>query len=433
MSSIKSEVIETLKGHKLTRVLNRQPTHEDVNTWMDEIAQMASLITVRTIPGGIEHGLLATVIPEEEYQLEIEDEDYEYEEPTDPGSYPELDGDEEPHEVSRLEAEHKDKQNDFIKYTAFKQHIANEFTQCVDSTWIEDLSNGRSKYTNVSPKQFIAHLKSEAARLSTQEKSEMKKKIFITWDQVEDLKAFIKRMELLEEKALEWDVVVSAQDMVNHAVLEMQKSNFFEPQFLEDWEERPDAQKSWNEMKNYYLPEYRTRKKYRKNNKAFESANNVQEQRGGKDDVTEFFDEFRRDALVGKEQIQQMASTFNGAAGALSKTMEQLKVLTETVEKQEKTIATLTATNKQLTETNASLTKLLGNGTGGKPADEKPTGNSKRGDVPGYQQDAKAKETNPKKWFCHMCGLPHAKPFKQYCWELEKNKSTRPAGWKSRM
>lgn len=44
---------------------------------------MSSLITVWTNPGGLEHGLLATVISKEEYMLvEIEGKDYKYMDPT---------------------------------------------------------------------------------------------------------------------------------------------------------------------------------------------------------------------------------------------------------------------------------------------------------------------------------------------------------------
>ena len=103
------------------------------------MAKMATLITARSIPGGLELGLLSTVISEEEYQLEIEDENYEYNEPTDPGSYPELDGDEDDVTVKKLEAEHKTKQDDFLKFTAFKQHVQKQFIQCIDATWIEPL------------------------------------------------------------------------------------------------------------------------------------------------------------------------------------------------------------------------------------------------------------------------------------------------------
>ena len=82
MTSAKKDVLEELKEHHLTRVLGRKPTAQDVELWEEETAEIATLIKTSSIQGGLVHGHLAIVIPQDEYQLEIEDEDWDYEEPT---------------------------------------------------------------------------------------------------------------------------------------------------------------------------------------------------------------------------------------------------------------------------------------------------------------------------------------------------------------
>lgn len=63
-------------------------------------------------------------LPADEYGLVIV-----YAPPADPGSYPVLDGDEEEHDICRLEAEHKEAVKDY-------HHYLGELAMCIYSTWI---------------------------------------------------------------------------------------------------------------------------------------------------------------------------------------------------------------------------------------------------------------------------------------------------------
>jgi hypothetical protein len=66
-TSAKNDVLLELKDLHLTKIIGRKPTAQDVDRWEDEAAEMATLTKNRTIPGGMEHGHLAIVIPEDEY------------------------------------------------------------------------------------------------------------------------------------------------------------------------------------------------------------------------------------------------------------------------------------------------------------------------------------------------------------------------------
>ena len=78
--TIKTATRKDLRGKHLIRVHGRQPNANNVETWEEEAAEIASAINVKSrfIQGGEIHGLLAMVIPEDEYRLEIEDMDFEY-------------------------------------------------------------------------------------------------------------------------------------------------------------------------------------------------------------------------------------------------------------------------------------------------------------------------------------------------------------------
>ena len=156
MSSAKNDVIEELKDQdqELTTVIGK-PTALDVNRWEEEVAEMAATIKNSIFPGGAMHGFLAVVIPEEEYQLEIKDEEWAYEgEQTDLGSYPDFNGDVDETERRRLEAEHRQKVTDYLKYIGLTEHVRRQFVKCMDPIWIESLKKQHVGYSGVTIKKF---------------------------------------------------------------------------------------------------------------------------------------------------------------------------------------------------------------------------------------------------------------------------------------
>ena len=128
-----------------------------------------------------------------------------------------------------------------------------------------------------------------------------------------------------------------------------------------------------------------------------------------------------------------MAQSFKGAAITMSEVMDRLKTAMATISTQEKTIANLTNTNKQLIENNTKLAAALVAG-GGKVVKETPVvkREEKASGAAGGDED-EVKKTNPQGHKCAICYQIHAKPFRQHCLEVETNKSKRPAGWKSCM
>ena len=146
-----------------------------------------------------------------------------------------------------------------------------------------------------------------------------------------------------------------------------------------------------------------------------------------------YFDDFRCKVVASNEQIQQMAQSFKGAANTMSEVMDRLKTAMATISTQEKTIANLTNTNKQLIENNTKVATALAAG-GGKVVKETPVvkKDEKTGGAVVGDKD-EVKKTNPQGHKCAICYQVHAKPFRQHCLEVETNKRKRPAGWKSCM
>ena len=121
-----AEVLAKLKDQHLPRIRGK-PTVQDIKDLREWAAEIASSIKTNAYPQGQIQGHLPMVIPEDEFRLEIEDEDFEYEEQTDPGAYStEVTGDEDEYELEIKKAEHKQRQVDYQKYLGVRTHHVNE-------------------------------------------------------------------------------------------------------------------------------------------------------------------------------------------------------------------------------------------------------------------------------------------------------------------
>jgi len=176
--------------------------------------------------------------------------------------------------------------------------------------------------------------------------------------------------------------------------------------FLWQWEEKNDMDKMLANMKDYYKAKYQAIKAFgRVTVQSFESTNFLQEQH----EVSQFFKEFRRDAMVNTKQINQMQQSFQGAADTMEETITRLKATLAEIKVLNKTIETLSDANKQLTTIVASLEKKVG-----MMVLHTNTQNANKEHEKGSKQDY---ETGK----CPCCENIHHLPWKEHCWELKKN------------
>jgi hypothetical protein len=167
----------------------------------------------------------------------------------------------------------------------------------VDSTWIAELKKPRSGYAGVTIKRFFQHLRSDVAKLTNKEKKEMRKKIEFEWDQTMDIKEYFDKLDREAVKLDRWEIDVQPSDLVVAGVDQMQDSGIFDHKFLRTWEMKPENEKTWQKLKDYFIPEYRSIKTYEGSNKdVLEKMQNVQEEVEVSDflkslDVTRWSDE----------------------------------------------------------------------------------------------------------------------------------------------
>ena len=343
--------LEELKPHLLTQVKGRKPTYHDIEVWEEECSKIATRIKNHTIEGGRRLGFLAIIISQEEYRLEIENDEWEYEEPTKPEEYnPEITRDVEDYERACLEAEHKRRQGDYERYLALTEHLQSKLVESMDETWLLPLRKPRSGYATRTIKEIFEHLKSSAARLTAKQKTTLRGQInYLEWNRTTHITQFFTDMEDLQIKIKGWIPGLDmTEDMVDAATVQMKDSGQFDHKFMREWERKPTIEKTWPALKQYFTEEYESIIEYDEpTTKSFESINNLAEE------IVE--------GRVNNKQLQQMATSFKGATDVASEVMSRLKTAMEEIKTLNKTVATLTQTNKQLVE---AITKMGGGGAG---------------------------------------------------------------------
>jgi hypothetical protein len=164
------------------------------------------------------------VIPEDEYRLEIEGEDFEFEEQADPGAYStEIMVNEDEYELEMKKAEHK-QQLDYQKYLCVRTCRNEETTHRIcECDGARNLSTSHMQRSKTNHKAENGH-----------------EEIYFEWAQSKDITEYFAQLEQVQIKLDRWEVEVKELELVETAVNQIQDSGFFDHKFLRDWKRKPD-------------------------------------------------------------------------------------------------------------------------------------------------------------------------------------------------
>ena len=87
---------------------------------------------------------------------------------------------------------------------------------------------------------MIEHLSTKISEVTNKDKAQLKKELFIMWEQPQVLSAYFKQKQL--EK---WNVKVSDDDIVY-------ESDWFPEETMTIWEEIQDNKKTWNKCQKFF-------------------------------------------------------------------------------------------------------------------------------------------------------------------------------------
>ena len=249
--------------------------------------------------------------------------------------------------------------------------------EAVDHEYLSEIEHDTLGFLNQTPRQMLEHLLTRGGALDFADTKDLLAERDGEWNVAENPQLYFNRVEKAIKGLARNGINSDLNERRDIALFHLKATGEFDPA-VREWEAKPAAEKTWANIKTFISAEYA------KENK----QNNLSAK------------QFRANA------IQETAEV----------TEELIATLTEAHTRQMETLV------KSTTEAMKEMMLLLKES---KAPEQKTTNEEKK-----KKRDEKRKRYNDAP-VCKNCGKKHPSKAEDECWELEKNKASRPSGWKS--
>ena len=97
-------------------------------------------------------------------------------------------------------------------------------------------------------------------KIINKDKMQLKKELFITWQQQQVLSAYFKQIEKERKQLAKWNVKVPNNNIIIHVVDQIYESDWFSEETMMAWEDTQDFQKMWAKHQAFFEVAYIARK-----------------------------------------------------------------------------------------------------------------------------------------------------------------------------
>jgi hypothetical protein len=278
---------------------------------------------------------------------------------------------------ARAEAEHKELINQFETFEGVRLGTKDLILEAVDNEYLSEIEHDTLGYLNVTPRQMIGHLLTRGGALDFADTKDLLAERDGEWNVTENPQLYFNRVEKAIKGLTRNGINSDLNERKDIALFHLKATGEFDAA-VREWEAKPAADKTWANIKTFITAEYAKENKQNKLSAKHFKANAIQEQA----EITE----------------------------------EIIANLTEAHTRQMETLV------KTTTEAMKEMMLLLKN-------------NNAPNDKITDEEKKKRREEKKKKYnnapVCKNCGKKHPSKAEDECWELEKNKASRPSTWKS--
>jgi len=370
---IRTDIRDEIRKETVTKI-HGQPTSHDLTNLEKEIVSI--LANIPTTLGGGNYGHVGVIMDPTEYNTMTGGINFDF--PENPGIYPAgLAANATAGTRAREEAIHKELIAQFETLEGVKLGTKDLILEAVDNEFLSEIEHDTLGYLNVTPRQMIMHLLSRGGALDFADTKELLAQRDGEWDVTENPQLYFNRVEKAIKGLTRNGINSDLNERKDIALFHLKATGEFDAA-VREWEAKPAVDKTWANIKTFITAEYAKENKQNKLSAKHFKANAIQEQA----EITE----------------------------------EIITNLTEAHTRQMETLV------KSTTEAMKEMMLLLKNNH---------TPNVKTTD----EEKKKKREEKRKKYnnapVCKHCGKKHPSKTEDECWELEKNKASRPASWKS--
>jgi hypothetical protein len=372
---IRADIRDELKKESVTKI-HGQPTSHDLTILEKEL--IAILAGIPTALGGGNFGHVGVIMEAAAYLTMTAGTAFV--DPANPGVYPAgLAANAAATIRARAEAEHKELINQFETFEGVRQGVKDLILEAVDNEYLIEIEHETLGFLNQTPRQMLDHLLARGGALDFADTKELLAERDGDWNVSENPQLYFNRVEKAMKGLLRNGIASDTNERRDIALFYLKATGEFDAA-VREWEAKPAVDKTWANIKTFISTEYAKENKQNKLTAKQFKVNAIDEQAEATEELI---------AALTEAHTKQMETLIKSTTETMKEMMLLLKENKNTINPNK-----LTDEEKK------------------KKRDEK---RKKYNDAP----------------ICKHCGKKHPTKAEDDCWELEKNKDSRPSNWKS--
>lgn len=315
----------------------------------------------------------------------------------------------------KKQAEHEERKEQYAILEGAVTGISENIRDALDTMYHEQLEDETIGYTTVEIKDYFDHLTSQWCKLTTTMRAKMKEEFYEEWGTEEHITALVKRLTRKQKELLDIGIVIQDQDKIDHFIKQMYDSRMFDKKEMNEWEKKPDADKTFANAKIYFQALVSDLEVYEDNNGGnakrarFESAANMEEEKAG-DGLRQYIETLAKEKETSNEHMAAMSGANTTMLALVTKLNAQLAAKDDHIAGLAKQIEAMLHKIQALTDKVGSSGGGGSNsGGGGGGGSDNRTRNSKRSND-GKHMKAKACSDERPEW------LKRTSNKGGYCW-----------------
>ena len=366
---VRADIREEVRKETVTKI-NGQPTNQDLTILEKEL--IAILANIPTTLGGGNHGHAGIVMDPARYLLTA---GVAFANPANPGNYPAVPNNATQGARARAEAEHKELVKEYETFQGVIQATKDIILEAVDHEYLLEIEDEILGFLNQTPTDMLTHLRNRGGALDFADTKTLLAERDGEWDASEVPQLYFNRVEKAMQGLTRAGINSDLNERRDMALFYLKASGEFDAA-VREWENRPAGTKTWQNIKTFISAEYAKENKQNKLTAKNFKANMIEEQAEATEELI---------AALTEKHTQQMETLIKSTTDAMKEMMSLIKN-----EKKEP----------------------------GKQSDEEKK----------KKRDERRKRYNDAP-ICKNCGKKHPTKKEDECWELEKNKDSRPSNW----
>ena len=369
---VRADVRDEVRKETVTKI-HGQPTNQDLTILEKEL--IAILANIPTTLGGGNHGHAGILMDPARYLLTA---GVPFVNPANPGNYPAgVAGNAAAGARARAEAQHKEEVKEYETFQGVMQATKDIIMEAVDHEYLLEIEDEILGFLNETPISIMNHLRNRGGALDFADTKTLLAERDGEWDASEVPQVYFNRVEKAIQGLTRAGINSDLNERRDMALYYLKATGEFDAA-VREWENKSAADKTWQNIKTFISTEYARENKQNKLTAKNFKANMIQEQAEATEELI---------AALTEKHTEQMESLIKSTTEAMKEMMALIK-------------------NDK----------------------KEPSGQSN-------DEKKKKREERRKKYndapICKHCNKKHPAKAEDECWELEKNKDSRPANWKS--